>query len=63
MCYNERIVHKKMKYNLKHILKVKCYRAKKKENSFITIKQYYFKQKHCLKKDIFKYGQNLCTIP
>ena len=51
--YNVRIVHKKTKYNLKHTLKVKCYRKKK---SFITIKQYYFKQKHCFKKDIFNYG-------
>ena len=25
---------------------------KRKKNSFITIKQYYFKQKHCLKNEI-----------
>ena len=36
---------------------------KKKKNSFITIKQYYFKQKHCLENDIFNYGQNLYTVP
>ena len=37
-------------------------KKKKQTNSFITIKQYYFKQKHCLKKEIFIYGQNLCTV-